>query len=322
MKEYRTSYPYSMNAVYSAVGVSKQSVYQYIARRDLFEARVAELQVEVEAIRREHGGCGLEKMYNMLSPSWIGRDRFISIFQELGYGVKRKRAGHRTTYSGRENIHPNLIKGMQLWKRDQLWQTDITYFWLDGEYNYLTFIIDVYSRRIVGHYVSNHMRKEANIKALKRAISVREGADLTSLVHHSDRGAQYTSNDYQDLLRRHGIKISMCDKAQDNAYGERINGTIKNEYLKHWKIKNYEGLVRATNKAVAHYNSSRMHNNLLHRMSPKAFEDWLSSNTQQRPMVNIYTEGQEKLKGASSPNKLYPTKDLQDHICPMAMNEN
>lgn len=310
-----------MNALYSTVGVSKQSVHQYLARQELFLERLSSLRKEVDAIRREHGGCGLEKMYGMLSPDWIGRDRFIEVFQELGYRVQRKRSGHRTTYPDRHSTYFNLIEGMLVWDVNQVWQTDITYYWLDGEHYYLTFIIDVYSRRIVGHAASSSLRVDANLKALEKAFSLRESVDLRQLIHHSDRGSQFTSKRYIEfLLGRKITRISMCDIAQENAYGERIHGTIKGEYLRYWNIKSFSSLCKSLDRAVDNYNTKRSHNHLFRRMPPAKYEEWLSSNTQRRPRVIIYTEGLEKLKGASSPNKLYPTKDLRNPICPMVLS--
>ncbi len=321
MRSKRHEYAYSMNALYSTVGISKQSFHQYIARSELFLERLSSLRMEVDAIRREHGGCGLEKMYGMLSPDWIGRDRFIEVFQGLGYGVRRKRPGHRTTYPDHQSIYFNMIEGMLVWDVNQVWQTDITYYWLDGEHYYLTFIIDVYSRRIVGHAASSSLRVDANLKALKKAFSLRGSEELSQLIHHSDRGSQFTSKAYIALLLSKGItRISMCDSAQENAYGERIHGTIKGEYLQYWDIKSFSSLCRSLDRAVHNYNTKRSHNHLLKRMPPAKYEEWLSSNTQRRPRVIIYTEGLKKLKGASSPNKLYPTKDLQAPICPMVLD--
>jgi len=151
--------------------------------------------------------------------------------------------------------------------KNTLWQSDITYFSLNNRFYYLVFILDVYTRQIVGYAVSDHLRAEANLRALKMAISG-HGAPK---VHHSDRGSQYIDKRYIKMLRDYSVEISMGYQAQDNAYAERINGTIKNDYLKHWDIKSFDQLKRCVNKAVKHYNSLRIHDSLPARKTPDEF---------------------------------------------------
>lgn len=108
------------------------------------------------------------------------------------------------------------------------------------------------------------------------------------MIHHSDRGSQYGSKAYVKILNDSGIKISMGLKAQDNAYAERINGTIKNEYLKLWNINDYKDLKIKTRKAVKHYNTKRGHSNLPNDFSPNQFEKLLLNlSIQERPTVII-----------------------------------
>ena len=100
-----------MNELYRSIGISKQAVHQQAMRQSKLEAQMIILVREAEDLRREHPGCGLEKMYHTLAPDFIGRDRFIEFFMRLGYRVKNKRAYHRTTYAG-SHYYPNLITGM------------------------------------------------------------------------------------------------------------------------------------------------------------------------------------------------------------------
>src|SRR5699024_4694017 len=103
----------------------------------------------------------------------------------------------------------NLIEGRVVSGPNQVWQSDITFIKVGETFYYLTFIIDVYSRRIVGYAVSKNLRAEANLRALKQALANCSTAQLKGLVHHSDRGSQYTDGRYLALLRRHNICISM-----------------------------------------------------------------------------------------------------------------
>ena len=118
-----------------------------------------------------------------------------------------------------------------------------------------------------------------------------------------------------------GIQISMGAKAQDNAYAERINGTIKNEYLKYWGPKNYRELKSMLCKAVDHYNNKRIHNNLPVGMSPVQFEkSLLDLTSQRRPTVIIYAEGNYKIKVASSHFDFKPKEEPLAHNCPIEIN--
>lgn len=300
--------------------ITKQSVFNYRKRQANFDQELFSLVAQVDAIREEHPGCGVEKMYYTLQPSYIGRDKFCEIFMGLGYGVKRIRNYHKTTIPSHLN-YPNLIEGMIVNRPFQVIQSDITYFELGLCFYYLVFIIDVYTREILSHQVSHHMKAEANLKALKQALKkmdYRPG----ELIHHSDRGAQYGSNIYRKALTDNGIQISMGLIAQDNAFAERVNGTIKNEYLKHWNISSKNQLIIKTKAAVKHYNEKRKHLAFNNRYSPLEFKRTLVNlDTQIRPKVIIYADGNSKIKEASSHLDFNPEKEPQAHNCPLVIKE-
>lgn len=305
-----------MQWIYKIAGVSKQSHHQFQCRFYEQSMQISGLRCELELLRKHHPGCGLEKAYLLLQPSFIGRDKFISLFQHMGYGVKKRKNYHRTTIPTHIKF-PNLITGMLLDDINQLWQSDITYYLVGLRYYYITFIIDAYSKEIKGYAVSDHMRAEANIEALKMAFKNSEH-DLSGLIHHSDRGSQYVDKGYQKILKQKGIQISMGLQAQDNAYAERINGTIKNEYLTYREINNFSQLKKQVKQDVNHYNEKRPHNHLLKRKSPKQFvKELVNLNDQDRPAVIVYAEGQFKFKGASSPIELRPRTGPTIHVCPI-----
>jgi putative transposase len=263
----------SLNELYRVLGISKQAVHQYDKRQAILDNRIIDLIAEADELRAEHPGCGVEKMYYTLRPDFIGRDRFIEAFMELGYRVRRIKNYHRTTIPVYSK-YSNLIEGMVISDKNMVWQSDITYFDIKGRFYYLVFIIDVYTRQIVGYAVSDHMRAEANVKALKMAIK-EHGVPM---IHHSDRGGQYVHKGYTKLLKENGVQISMGQKAQDNAYAERINGTIKNDYLKHWKVESFEMLKRKVKQAVMHYNTKRIHSALPNRVTPDTFAKNINRN--------------------------------------------
>ena len=256
-----------LNDLYRVLGISRQSVHQYHKRQQDFDRKFASLLIEVDELRAEHPGCGVEKMYYTLKPDFIGRDRFAKAIMQLGYRVKRMRNYHRTTIPAWYK-YPNLIEGMVVNRKNTVWQSDITYFDLKGKFYYIVFILDVFTRQIVGYCVSDHLRADANLHALKLALK-NHGAPK---IHHSDRGSQYIDKRYVKLLNDHKVNISMGLQAQDNAYAERINGTIKNDDLKHWDIKTFDELKRKTHRAVQHYNEKRIHDSLPARISPNEFD--------------------------------------------------
>ncbi len=228
---------------------------------------------------------GLRRLYYTLKPDFIGRDRFIELFMSLGYRVKRKKNYRRTTRTGKL-YYPNLIKGLQINKPSAIWQSDITYIRVADKYYYAVFITDVYSRKIVGYSVSDHMRATANVKALQMALNQHEAPDI----HHSDRGSQYTYKKYTELLKQFGCRLSMGLTAQDNAYAERIHRTIKEEYLAYWQPKTMHGLKSCVAKAVNQYNNQRPHNSLK-KLSPQQFI--LSCSllaSQQRTTLTIFND--------------------------------
>jgi hypothetical protein len=262
-------------------------VAQQIKDQVHFEINFFEIIVQVDIIREEHPGCGIEKMYNMLKPNFIGRDAFIETLMSLGYRVKRNKNYKRTTIASKL-YYPNLIKGIELVSPNHLWQSDITYFEVGTRFYYGVFIIDVYTKEIVGYSVSDNMRATANVKALKSAIC--EYGKVK--IHHSDRGSQYIAKKYTAILNDIESQISMGLTAQDNAYAERINQTIKNEYLVYRDIKDFQSLKRYIKKAVDNYNNKRFHNSLKpYRITPSDFRKLVINLPEQdRPKVKIYTE--------------------------------
>lgn len=283
-----------MNQLYKAVGISKQAIFQYAKRQAMFDTQTHRLLVEAEVLREAHPGCGVEKMYYTLKPDFIGRDRFIELFMELGYRIKKLKNYKRTTLPALV-YYPNLIKGMVVDAPSVIWQSDITYYRIGEEFYYIVFIIDVYTKKIVGFNVADNMRAVANMKALQMALV----SNKAPLIHHSDRGGQYIYGDYVKLLKDNDCKISMALSAQDNAYAERINRTIKEEYLDHWKPISLEQLKTQVKKAVINYNNIRKHKHL-NKKSPEEFENkWENNLLIKKPIITIF-DNENNLKTVNS----------------------
>jgi transposase InsO family protein len=280
-----------MTAMYSMLGVSKQSVSQKLTRQ-FYGALTADAVVDLAAgIRDNHPRMGCRKMYwKSLSHLPLGRDRCERILLSRGFRVQFPANFKRTTYAIGKLYYSNLIEGLQLSRLNHVWQSDITYFEVRNTFYYLVFIEDIYSRRIVGWSVDESLWADANISALRKAIELR-ASNLQGLIHHSDRGGQYIDKNYIRILRENGISSSMCSHGWENAYIERINGIIKNEYLEHWSINSFQELKQAVERAVKLYNNDRPHWLLPNRLSPVAFEEKLNTGFwDKRPTMSLYSK--------------------------------
>jgi transposase InsO family protein len=182
----------------------------------------------------------------------------------------------------------SLLEGKRFTNVNQLWSSDIFYFGLQGRHYYVVLIMDVYSRRIVGYSLADNLRAENNLLALNMALTLRGIKNYENkLIHHSDRGVQYISNNYTELLTSYGIQISMCIDVLENAHMERANGTIKNDYLNRWNIKNLKELTQKVPMAVVNYNN-RNHQAI--GMTPIEFESYVNElDPESRPEIEIFT---------------------------------
>jgi putative transposase len=225
------------------MGISRQAYYK---RNRVYDARVIQDQNVLDFVlekRRRQPRLGTRKLHHLLHVEaqaglQVGRDRLLNILREARELVPRKRAYHKTTHSHhRFRRHPNLLKEgpkqIIATGPEQVWVADITYLPTQENVVYLSLVTDVYSRKIVGHHVHESLHTESVIKALEKAIGERKTQQ--PLVHHSDRGAQYCSELYQQLHIKHGITCSMTDgyDCYQNALAERVNGILKMEFLLH-----------------------------------------------------------------------------------------
>jgi transposase InsO family protein len=163
-------------------------------------------------------------------------------------------------------FYPNLTKDFIPYAVNQLWVSDITYItlWRDEDtyvFCYLSLILDSYSKEIVGWSVGSTLETLYPLEALGKALKRVKGQEEIHLIHHSDRGCQYASEEYVSLLKHYGIRISMTESGdpKENAQAERINGTMKNELLKGAVFQSLEEVTAAVRVAVDFYNNERPH---------------------------------------------------------------
>ncbi len=264
-----------MNAVYRAIGTTKQNFHQQLDRYLSYQDIKAQLVKVMHEVRQDHPAMGAEPMYQLMSPQGIGRDRFDLIYRSCGLKLHQKRNFHKTTDSKGGIRFEYLLADIELTGVNQVFTSDITYYQIGETFYYLTFILDLYSRRIRGYSVSKSLHTVVTtLPALRMAILDLTRAETEGLIIHSDGGGQYYAKAFTDLTVRAGMLNSMCTSVYENAHAERINGTIKNSYLKHYNPQDYKSLERQTKRAVDLYNQERPHQSL-GGISPLAFEQAL-----------------------------------------------
>ena len=195
----------------------------------------------------------------------IGRERTRKLMKALNLKVKQKRKYKVTTDSKhRLPVAENVLDRQFLpTGPNQAWGTDITYLWTQEGWLYLAVVIDLYSRRVVGWAMDRRMKKALVIRALMMAINLRKPA--AGLIHHSDRGSQYASHDYQKLLKQHGMVTSMSRKGNcwDNAPVERFFSSLKREWTGDRLYRTRREAIADVREYVAvYYNSKRLHSTL------------------------------------------------------------
>lgn len=283
-------YNYTLKQLCRAAGFSKQAHLSYLKRKDGAENLYNLVLNTVIAVRKMHPMMGLKKIFYQVKPDIVGRDKFLSIGAELGLSLPRPKNYQRTTFSNKYASYPNLTTNLEIRDINQVWVSDITYFFANNIFYYITFVEDVYSRRIIGFSASTNLQAQSCCKALSDAIKCRANDRRGTLIHHSDRGTQYTSNAYVGLLKNNNISISMCNSVYENTHVERVNGIIKNEYLNHSSIQGFESLKKALKEAVRLYNYERPHWSLA-CLTPMDFEKSLEGKilSERDPLV-IFTD--------------------------------
>jgi putative transposase len=248
-------------------GITRQAYYSHY---EYIEALHYEQQLvvqEVLSIRNSHPRMGTRKLYELLEPFMLahkikmGRDALFVLLAAHGLLVRRRRRRVAAIYRAHTlRKYPNLSKDRSLRGPNQLWVSDITYWKLGGVYVYLSLITDAYSHKIVGYHLGESLEAIHSIRALEMALASVE-QPIVGLMHHSDRGIQYCSKPYINLLEEQGIAISMAAQGAplENSIAERVNGIIKGEYLHCYAVRNISEGHEVVKKVIRRYNEERPH---------------------------------------------------------------
>lgn len=246
-------------------GISRQGYYQREQRSSLRLRELQKVKLAVVQKRMSLPRLGTRKLYYQLKNTFveqgikIGRDGLFAFLRSEHLLIKPKRCYQKTTNS-KHWLHkyPNLYKNQKAVRVDEFWVSDITYIDTAEKTGYLSLVTDVFSRKIVGYHLHESLHTDGVLAALKMALKGR--IKTQKLIHHSDRGLQYCSAQYQEILSENGIIPSMTDgyDCYQNALAERINGILKYEFIL-VKPKNIEQARIIIREAVELYNAKRPH---------------------------------------------------------------
>ena len=278
----RSPAPLPVQASSRLLDVSKSGYYAWARRsgHDSRKARDRPVVEEMMKIIHEYPGYGYRRITRQLSKQGrvVNHTRVLRLMRENNLQFSHKKYSPITTDSEHNNpVYPNLLRGFKTEKPNQVWAADFTYIQLNKEFVYLAVELDVHTRCCIGWSLSRSLSTETALDALQMALYNRQDEDLHGLIHHSDRGVQYTSFAFTQCLRDHAIEISNSRKGNpyDNAYVESFFKTLKYEEV---YLNEYETFEDAWDNIQAFiedvYNSKRMHSALGY-LSPIEFEQKL-----------------------------------------------
>ena len=238
--------------------------YKYRAdKRNLIEQQIVHI---VKKRRKSLPREGVRKLMKSLNQDFknqqlkVGRDTLFKVLREHNMLTLRKKYSCRTTNSyHRFYKYNNIIKDLEVNRPNQVWVSDITYIRTVKGFCYLALITDMYSRKIVGYDISDSLELKGCVRALNKALY--QTKNIKGLIHHSDRGIQYCSNVYTQILKRKKINISMTEEnhCYENAMAERVNGILKDEFYLDQTFMNEAHAKRAAKNAINLYNEIRLH---------------------------------------------------------------
>jgi putative transposase len=250
------------------LGYSPQAYHKHNKKTLIKQMHEGLIIGQIDVIREHQSRCGGRKLFIELEPFFkqqniaMGRDNFFDLLRRNKLLVRKtKRSVHTTMSKHHYHRYPNLAAGFSPMKAHELWVSDITYIPLKERFAYLFLITDAYSRKIVGFHVSDDMKVSSAVVALKKALEQKPPEAI--VIHHSDRGIQYCSAEYVELLQKHHALISMTQSGDplENAVAERVNGILKTELISSY----YDDITQASlsiTKAITIYNYKRRHTSL------------------------------------------------------------
>jgi putative transposase len=264
----------AVSALCAMTGLNRAGFYRSRLARQGIPVQM-ELRDEMQKIALESPSYGYRRITAELRRRNfdVNRKRVLRMMRQDNLLCVRRRAFVMTTASGHGlPVYPNLARGMEVMAINQLWVADITYIRLREEFVYLSVVLDAYSRRVIGWALGRTLEAGLAVSALRMALQARRPAP--GLVHHSDRGVQYASHEYTELLKDHEVTISMSRKGNpyDNAACESFVKTLKYDEVYRNEYRDFDDARRSIGQFVdIVYNQHRLHSALGYR-TPADFE--------------------------------------------------
>jgi putative transposase len=251
-----------VNLLCKIVGMTRQNYYKAQKSQQKKEVYAGAICEAVLELRQKHPRMGTRKLLINLKKRGvdIGRDRLFFILKEFGLLVPPVKRKAKTTNSRHSlPVFRNLIKDLNVTHRNQVWVSDLTYLRIAGGFVYLSLVMDLYSRKIVGWHCGDTLEAIGCMNALRMAFG--NLAKGEQPIHHSDRGCQYCCHAYVEMLNSKKCGISMTEEnhCYENANAERLNGILKQEYCLDSLFKNLAQARKATAQAINLYNNERLH---------------------------------------------------------------
>jgi len=270
----------SISKVCACFDITRDAYYKYLKRfelRKIVGNKVIDLVKEERKIQPRVGTRKLHEalLYQFVAFGFkIGRDSLFDILRTHNMLVRPKKVSCKTTDSyHRFRTYKNLVKGLIINRPNQVWVSDITYIRTINGFCYLALVTDLFSRKIVGYDISDSLELAGCLRAFKRALKTARPAE--GLIHHSDRGSQYCSNQYVAELKKRKIEISMTEEnhCYENAVAERVNGILKDEFYLDQCFFNTSHAKNATKNAIDIYNNKRLHLSLAYKTPNMVFKN-------------------------------------------------
>lgn len=247
-------------------GFSRQAYYQHENRQFTSEERDQRVLELVTQVREDHPRMGGKKLYYLLKEPLVsqgiklGRDALFDILGANNLLIRRRKRKTSTTISRHQfRKYPNLIKNLAPLRPNRVWVADITYWFTEAGCLYVSLLTDAYSHRLMGFAVADTLATVHCRRALEMALKQLTKKAGRHLIHHSDRGIQYCSQEYPAPLSAWHVQVSMTENSDplENPVAERVKGILKQEYLSHYTVRSLDEAAQHLERVVFLYNYKR-----------------------------------------------------------------
>ena len=308
----------SVKTICRLLGYTPQAYHKHQSKTLRLHVQEGMILEKIQQVRRHQPRCGGRKLFVELQAFFeernikMGRDAFFDLLRRNKLLVRKLKRNVYTTMSKHHfRRYPNLVKDFTPFKAHEMWVADITYIPTQNRHAYLFLITDAYSRKIVGFHLSDDMKVSSGIMALKKALA-QKPADAI-VVHHSDRGIQYCSTEYTQLLEKNNCMISMTQNSDpyENAIAERVNGILKTELISSYYADVSEA-SKHISRCITIYNYRRRHSSLGWQVPEVVHKQ---SGVQKKTWKNYYykrEKKQEQNEANTQKNPALAVKATQD----------